>query len=294
MTGMTSLFARADRTLRRLPDAALLAIGIAILLGLTAIKVTTEWHDVPIVDFFLVPVGAVAWLARSRAWGYAAAVLAAALTVWIARAGAANAPLGPVLISAGFRLVFYVIVVALVGQARSLVRAHADEARIDALTGTANTRAFRETAAREIVRGRRYPSPLSVLYLDVDDFKAVNDSFGHGAGDRVLKSIGHVMACSVRASDLAARLGGDEFVVLMPETDRLAAGQVARRVREDLARVKLPDGRPLRCSIGVATLATPPADVDELIHHADELMYRAKQRGKDRIEMSYMAAKPAS
>ena len=120
--------------------------------------------------------------------------------------------------------------------------------------------------------------------------RPINDSSGHGIGDRLLQSIGHVMTCSVRATDLAARLGGDEFVVLMPETDRLAAGQVARRVRENLARVELPDGRPLQCSIGVATLATPPADVDELIRHADELMYRAKQRGKDRIEMAYVAA----
>jgi diguanylate cyclase (GGDEF)-like protein len=294
MTGMTSHFARVDHALRRLPDAVLMAMGVAVLLALAAVKVTTEWHDVPIVDFFLVPVVSIAWLARSRAWAYVAAVLAAMLTVWIARAGAANAPMGPALISAGIRLVFYVVVVALVGEVRRLVRAHADEARVDALTGAANTRAFRESAAREIARGRRYPRPLSVLYLDVDDFKAVNDSSGHGSGDRLLQSIGHVMTCSVRATDLAARLGGDEFVVLMPETDRLAAGQVARRVREYLARVELPDGRPLQCSIGVATLATPPADVDELIRHADELMYRAKQRGKDRIEMAYVAAAPAS
>ena len=214
-----------DRTLRRLPDAVLVTVGVAVLLALAAVKVTTAWHDVPIVDFFLVPVASIAWLTRSRAWGYGVAVLAAALTVWIARAGAADASLGPALIGAGFRLLFYVVVVVLVGQARSLVRAHAEEARVDALTGAANTRAFREAAEHEIERSRRYPHPLSVLYLDVDDFKAVNDSFGHGTGDRLLRSIGRVMAHSVRAADPAARLGGDEFVVLMPETDRWRRGR---------------------------------------------------------------------
>jgi diguanylate cyclase (GGDEF)-like protein len=293
MTGMTPLFARVDRALRRLPDAALMVAGVALLLALAAVKVTTTWHDVPIVDFFLVPVASIAWLARSRTWGYVIAVIAAVLTVWMARAGAANASLAPALVSAGFRLMFYVVVVVLVGEARELVRVHAEEARVDALTGTANTRAFREVAEREIERLRRSPRPLSVLYLDVDDFKHVNDSFGHGAGDRLLRGIGHVMSGSVRAADLAARIGGDEFVVLMPETDRLAAGQVARRVRQEMERVVLPDGQPVCCSIGVATFATQPADVDELIHHADELMYKAKQRGKDRIVAAQVADTPA-
>jgi diguanylate cyclase (GGDEF)-like protein len=289
MGGMTSLFAQADRALRRLPDAVLVAIGVAVLLGLATVRVSTTWHDVPIIDYFLIPVAAVAWLTRKQVWGYAAAAFAAALTVWVAQAGAADAPLPAALVSATVRLAFYAVVVALVVAARRLVNAHTEEARVDPLTGMANTRAFREAADREIERGRRYGHPLSVLYLDVDDFKAVNDSFGHGSGDRLLQSVGHVMSCSVRATDVAARLGGDEFVVLMPETDGPAAGHVARRVRENLARVELPDGRPVHCSIGVATLVTPPADVDELIHDADALMYDAKQHGKDRIVAGQVA-----
>jgi len=286
---MTSLFAQADRTLRRLPDAILTALGVAVLLALAAVTLSTTWHDVPVIDFFLVPVAAIAWLARTRVWGYAAAVIAAALTVWAAMEGVTDAPTAAALVSAGFRLAFYVAVVWLVGQARELIRAHAEEARVDALTGTANARAFREAAELEIERDRRSPRPLSVLYLDVDDFKQVNDSFGHTAGDRLLRSVGHVMTCSVRSTDLVARIGGDEFMVLMPETDRSAAARVASRMREDLGRVELPGARPLRCSIGVATLVTPPADVDELIHDADELMYTAKQRGKDRIVAEQVA-----
>jgi diguanylate cyclase (GGDEF)-like protein len=287
---MTSLFARADRALRRLPEAVLIAAAVAALLALASVKASTSWQNVPLVDFFLVPVAAVAWLVRSRAWGYAMAVLAAVLTVWVATA--AGAPLAAGLVGAAVRLVYYLIVVVLVGEALRLVLAHREEARVDALTGIANMRAFQEAAEREIERTRRTPQPLSLLYLDVDHFKDVNDSFGHGAGDDLLRSIGHVLTCEARSTDIVARLGGDEFAVLMPETDRLAAGHMARRLREELARVRLPDERPVRCSIGVATQLTAPIGVQELLHHADELMYRAKQRGPGMIEAAQVAASP--
>ena len=88
----------------------------------------------------------------------------------------------------------------------------------------------------------------------------------------------------MRANDLVARLGGDEFAVLMPEASRFAAAAVARRVRDEVSRVTLPDGRTVRCSIGVASYQSPPMSVDALIHDADSLMYRAKQQGKDRVE----------
>ena len=169
------------------------------------------------------------------------------------------------------------------------------EARTDFLTGTANARAFEEAAAAEIERGRRYGHELSLLYLDLDDFKTVNDTFGHRSGDSVLAEIGHVMRCTVRSHDLVARLGGDEFAVLMPESNRFAALAVARRVREEVGRVTDPDGRPVRCSsIGVASYPKPPASVDGLIHDADTLMYRAKEQGKDRIESAEFEGRGAS
>jgi len=248
-----------------------------------ALKISTEWHDVPVADFLLVPVASIAWLARSRMWGYVAAAVAAAITVPMAHAGAATAPLAAAYAGAAVRLVFYLIVVALIGEVGKLVATQAEEARVDGLTGAANVRAFREAATREIERALRYPQPLSLLYLDVDDFKLVNDTFGHGDGDGVLRTVGHVMRCAVRSTDLVARLGGDEFAALMPHTDTTDARQVAHRIREDLARVTLPDGRRLRCSIGVATLVSPPEDVDELLRRADHLMYHAKMHGKDRI-----------
>lgn len=280
---MTSRFDRVDAQLRRLPDWITFAAGMALVAAIAAFRVTLG-RDVPVADFLLIPVAIVGWLVTERAYAYVIAGCTAAISVVIAVAGQAQAPLAAALTAAGVRFVLYLIVLALLEGIRRMQVAREKEARTDYLTGAANARAFGETAAVEIERSRRYRQDLSLLYLDVDDFKAINDTFGHGSGDGVLAEFSHVMRCSVRTNDLVARLGGDEFAVLMPETNRFAALAVARRVREEVGRATLPDGRAVRCSIGVASYLAPPASVDALIHDADTLMYRAKEQGKDRIE----------
>jgi diguanylate cyclase (GGDEF)-like protein len=290
---MTSSFDRADTRLRRLPDWVVFAAGMAMVAAVAAFKVTVG-HDIPVADFLLIPVAIVGWLVKARAYAYVAAVCTAAVSVVIAVAGQAQAPLAAALAAAGVRFVLYVVVLALLGGIRQMHVAREKEARTDFLTGAANSRAFEEAAAAEIERGRRYGHELSLLYLDVDDFKAINDTFGHRAGDGVLTDISHVMRCAVRDSDLVARLGGDEFAVLMPEANRFAAGAVARRVRDEVGRVTAPDGRAVRCSIGVASYLAPPASVDALIHDADTLMYSAKEQGKDRIESAEFEGRGAA
>jgi diguanylate cyclase (GGDEF)-like protein len=280
---MTSTLATLDARLRRVPDPLLLVGGLAIIAAIAAFK-TTVGHDIPVADFFLIPVAGVGWLARSRVYGYLAAVCAASATVFIAVVGQATAPIGAALAAATARLVLYVIVLAVLEVLRRMqLQSHA-EAGTDHKTGVANSRGFETRAEAEIERSRRNGTPMTVLYLDVDDFKDVNDRFGHATGDRVLATVSHMMRTSVRRNDIVARLGGDEFVVLMPETNRFAGGSVARRMLAELGRVTTPDGAPVHYSIGLVTLDAPPASVDEMIHQADTLMYRAKQKGKDRIE----------
>jgi diguanylate cyclase len=285
---MGSPFSRLDVRLRRLPDALLLAIGLAVVVAVALFKVYLG-PDIPVADFFLIPVAGVAWLARSRSYGYVAAVFAAATTVVIAVVGPADAALGAALGGAAFRLVFYVVVIGLLGEIRRTQTEREVEARTDPQTGAANVRAFRDVAAAELERCCRYDHMLSLLYLDVDDFKEINDTFGHAAGDRVLLAVSHVMRCSVRVNDTVARIGGDEFVVLMPEANRFAAAAVARRVQNALSRVSTPAGDTVHYSIGLATLLEPPESVDQLLHAADSLMYRAKRSGKDRIEAAVVA-----
>jgi diguanylate cyclase (GGDEF)-like protein len=280
---MASSFDRYDTSLRRLPDWAIFAIGMALVAAVAAFKITVA-HDIPVADFLLIPVAGIGWLVRDRAFAYIAAACTAAVTVVIAVEGQASAPLAAALAAAGVRFVLYLVVLALLGGIRQMQLAREQEARTDYLTGALNARAFEEAAVTEIERCRRYGQALSLLYLDVDDFKAVNDTFGHREGDSVLAELSHVMRGAVRTNDLVARLGGDEFAVLMPEANRFSALAVARRVRDEVGRVTTPDGHAVRCSVGIASYSGPPASVDALIHDADTLMYSAKEQGKDRVE----------
>ena len=154
-------------------------------------------------------------------------------------------------------------------------------ARTDSLTSLANRRAFVESAWVELERARRHGRPLSLLYIDCDDFKAVNDRLGHVGGDAVLAAVGVTLQEAVRGHDTVARLGGDEFGILLPEIDGLGAAALAERLRAQLREALSRRWDRVTFSIGVATFVTPPASVDEMILRADELMYQAKRSGKD-------------
>jgi diguanylate cyclase (GGDEF)-like protein/PAS domain S-box-containing protein len=158
-------------------------------------------------------------------------------------------------------------------------------AMTDPLTDVANLRAFGDMAQVELERSRRYSHPLSLVFLDIDDFKRVNDEWGHTEGDRVLRSFASVLAGSVRTVDGVARLGGDEFVVMMPETGPDEALALAHRLLRALASVEAGAGR-IACSIGVATFIAAPDSVDRMIDEADRLLRAAKSAGKNAVRSS--------
>lgn len=152
----------------------------------------------------------------------------------------------------------------------------------DQLTTVLNARAFAERLTQELERNRRYPRPLALLYLDLDNFKAINDSHGHQTGDAVLRLVADAMRTSVRQSDVVGRLGGDEFAVLMPETDAHLADAAAKRLASSLRNVF--KGTPsVTASIGVVSCAATEASTDDLLRRADQAMYDAKRLGKDRV-----------
>ena len=290
---MASPFDSLDTQLRRLPDAVLLGIGLVIIAGLAVFKASAG-RSVPMVDFFLIPVAGVGWLARARWCGYFAGSVAAVVSVLIAEIGTADAPLGATVTAGLARFVLYLVVLSFLSAMRRMQLEHEREARTDALTGAANARAFRALAEAEVLRSQRYQHDLSLAYLDIDDFKVVNDSLGHAEGDHVLREVSHVLRSAVRSTDYVARLGGDEFVVLMPETRPPEARTVVERVRRDLAGLSTTAGDPVPCSIGLVTFDRAPASPEELIVAGDQLMYRAKQNGKDRIEQAERAGTYAS
>lgn len=161
------------------------------------------------------------------------------------------------------------------------------EARTDSLTGCATRRRFLEVAHQEVERARRYGSALSLLMIDLDHFKRINDVYGHEVGDRALQALARVCRETLREEDVVGRLGGEEFGVLLPESDGDQAIEAGKRLREAIAAVEVPlgNGLPLRftASLGVATLSLSDAGVEVLQRRADQAMYAAKAAGRNTV-----------
>lgn len=154
----------------------------------------------------------------------------------------------------------------------------------DDLTGLHNTRFLREQMARELASSQRSGQPLSILMVDVDDLKHVNDRFGHLAGDELLTGVGRAIRSVLRPSDVVTRYGGDEFVVLLPETTGQAAHKVAERIAQSIADLSPTHGEvQATVSIGIALYPSDGATQDELFHRADGAMLEAKRVGGNRI-----------
>jgi len=152
--------------------------------------------------------------------------------------------------------------------------------RIDFLTGIPNRRCFHQALTTESKRARRYQRPTTVAYIDVDNFKQVNDRLGHAVGDQLLKTIGRALETTLRETDTPARLGGDEFAILLPETDAESALVVLAKVQACLDAVMQQQRWPVSFSVGVVTFTRAPASAEEMVQRADELMYEVKRKGK--------------
>ena len=163
------------------------------------------------------------------------------------------------------------------------------QAAEDPLTGLANQRAFHLACEQELSRTARDGRPISIVTLDLDHFKAINDAHGHPYGDEILRRAGRVLGGSVRPHDTVARLGGEEFALLLPDTDAEEARTVAERARAAVASIVVP-GRPLTASAGVASHAGPHAALERLLAHADRALYKAKAAGRDRTVVHDQAA----
>ena len=161
------------------------------------------------------------------------------------------------------------------------------QAKTDSLTGLLNRREFEEQLGREVERGQRFSTPVGLVVLDLDDFKLVNDRFGHLAGDAVLKAAALAIQGCTRDIDQAARWGGEEFAVILPHTDVDGAARLAERLRQAIAErpVTTPDGRSIRvtASLGVSALPADAVTQVELTAAADAAVYRAKRAGKNRV-----------
>lgn len=159
-------------------------------------------------------------------------------------------------------------------------------ARTDMLTGLANRRAFYEALQMERARAARYGRPITLAYVDLDNFKRVNDTLGHAVGDELLARVADLLRQTLRASDTVGRLGGDEFALLLPETSAQAAEILLHKLASVLTDAMQTKKWPVTFSIGAAAFLGDPTPVEEMIRTADELMYSVKKSGKNRISVA--------
>jgi len=233
--------------------------------------------------FYLIPVAAAAWLSGTRS-AVAASIFAAAVWLW-ADYLSARVDTSAFVYGWNFcaRLLFLVLVAVLLARLRDMLDRERELSRTDGLTGLLNARAFREVAEAEIARSQRYGQPLSLAFIDVDNFKGVNDSRGHAAGDHLLTCLAGAMRGNLRRTDVVARYGGDEFVALLPHADENAARAAVEKLLAKVDGTMKAAGWPVTLSIGVVTWRSGQTTVDAMVETADRLMYEVKLGTKNGV-----------
>jgi diguanylate cyclase (GGDEF)-like protein len=260
---------------------ALVVAGVLVAILLLGVADYLTGSELAFSVFYLFPVGIAAWYV-GRNTGAVMSLLSALswyLADTLARTEAYSRAFIPAW-NTGVRLVTFLSMTTLLAILHEMLERESSHARTDPVTGAANARAFYEAAEVEISKLKRYGRPFTMLYLDVDDLKRINDANGHAAGDRALAASVSTLRRSVRAGDTVARLGGDEFAVLLAEADQAVANIASQRLQSAL-RQNVGKQEHVTYSIGVITCLAAPRSVDELVERADTLMYEAKRDGKD-------------
>ncbi len=280
---------QAITEVRSIGPASWLAAAIGLILCVGAGDHLTG-TDVSLILFYLVPIGFGTWFVSVRA-GLALSLVAVAVAtaadlLWRAENLPGDLGPGTQIWNGLMELGTSAALVYGLGAFRSRLEGQELLARTDALTQIANRRAFIEAASLELERARRHGRPLTLAYVDCDDFKRVNDRLGHAEGDALLVTVAQTLRGATRAVDAVARLGGDEFGLILPETDAAMASAMLARLRTTLLEaVARHGGWQVGFSIGAAVFLRAPGDVDELMARADELMYAAKREAKGSLRL---------
>jgi len=240
-------------------------------------------HFLLVEPLFFIPIVVLSWYGSRRA-GILLSVFIVSLTLFINLM-----VLGSVTFSLEYslytflRLITYILSSVLIINFRSAHNAEFVMASTDSLTGLLNHRSFYLDLANEIIRSIRYKHVFSLAYLDIDNFKNINDSIGHYKGDELLISVAKCLLSSLRKTDIIARLGGDEFAIIFPETSQGEVKSAFAKASEELKNKMLHKGWNVSFSVGIVTFETLPADIKEAIKVTDDLMYTVKNNRKDDV-----------
>ena len=257
-----------------------MGIGTIGLLGIIDILTGNE---ITFSLFYLAPIVAVTWATNQNSGLLMSSLSALTLLGAEIAGGQTYSSPSIYVLNTLIRTVFYTIVTYLVAQLHKARREEQLAARTDFVTGAANARYFHELLQMEINRIQRYPHPITVVYIDIDNFKLVNDLFGHKIGDEVLHSIATELKSQLRRTDVVARVGGDEFALLLPSTHQPEAKVVISKVHTNLVEAMKQKNWPVTFSMGAVTCVSPPHSPEQLINMADEMMYEVKNSTKNDV-----------
>ena len=263
-------------------------VGCILIAGVGILDFSTG-NEIVISLFYLIPIALVTWLVGQ--WlGIVASIISSA--VWVGTDVAAG---GPYLATSIYIwntfivLGFFVIVALLLSALQKALEHEREMAHTDYLTGAMNRRFFFELLQMEIDRSQRYAHPFTIAYIDIDNFKEVNDRFGHISGDQVLNLVVKRARWHIRKTDLVARLGGDEFALLFPETSQESAQIILSKIQPEILAGMQSANWPVTISIGALTCVGAPPGTQEVIGMVDDLMYSVKHTGKNAIKFTTCA-----
>ena len=241
-------------------------------------------YEIAVSIFFLIPIAISTWYAGKFS-GLCFCIIAAAIWLFVDNVLSAHPYSNPVAPywNTIVRLGFFLITSNLLHQLRQHLIIETKLSRTDSLTQLLNRRGFTEQVEQLLGIAARHGRPVVIAYIDLDNFKKINDELGHSEGDHVLHVVGKIITHSLRTTDIAGRMGGDEFAIVLPETDEAGAKSVFDLFRNNLLEAAQKHHWPIGLSIGVVAFSTPSASLDEAIRIADSLMFQVKSSGKNGI-----------
>ncbi len=279
---ITDIYFKIEKALSSFSIITSMIICITGVLIIGCIDYKTK-YQMSFSIFYVLPIGYATWFSGKKA-GLGVAFFA--VIVWITADLSAghiySHPFVPVWNTLA-RLTLFVIISILLSLIRDKLDKEEQYADTDYLTGLHNSRAFYEKIDEESTRSRRYGHPFTIAYIDLDNFKYVNDTFGHNAGDAVLKAIADFFKMHIRKSDVISRIGGDEFACLFPETDYEMSEAIIRKMLPGLKESMDKNSWPITFSIGMISYMKPMATSRDMIKAVDDLMYNIKKQGKNNI-----------
>jgi diguanylate cyclase (GGDEF)-like protein len=265
---------------QRKPFWVILAVAFVIVLGIMDFLTS---YEITFSLFYLIPIFMVAWYTDGRMGLVLSSASAISWFIADFTSGLVYSDPSIYVWNAILRLGFYTAFSWLSSTLKKSYKINQELARTDFVTGAVSIRYFYELAKIEINRSQRYRHPFSLVYIDLDNFKIINDRLGHSTGDRLLRAVTDSIHRQVRLTDTLARLGGDEFALLLPETDGEEAKMVIAKIHASLVNEMLQNSWMVTFSVGVVTYKKAPKTVDDMIKMADSAMYSIKNTSKNGV-----------